>query len=80
MLRTPRRQELQRHLEEAGIQTLIHYPVPCHIQKVLGSHRIDPVSFYTTEYHAATFLSLPVDSFMSDQEVDRVITACNGFK
>jgi dTDP-4-amino-4,6-dideoxygalactose transaminase len=79
VLRTPHRQKLQCHLDEAGIKTLIHYPIPCHLQKALGAHRIDPVGLHATEYHAATCLSLPIHPFLTDQDVDRVITACNNF-
>jgi len=77
VLRTPRRQELQRHLEEAGIKSLIHYPVPCHLQKALGAHRIDSAGLHITVHHAETCLSLPIHPFLSDQDVDRVVTACN---
>ncbi len=79
VLRTLRRKELQSHLAESGIKTLIHYPVPCHLQKCLGAHRIDTNGLHTTEQHAATCLSLPIHPFLSDQDVDRVTAACNCF-
>lgn len=79
VLRTPRRAALQGHLDAAGIKTLIHYPVPCHLQKALGAHRIDSVGLHTTEHHASACLSLPIHPFLSDQDVDRVISACNCF-
>jgi len=78
-LRTPRRDVLQSHLEAAGIKTLIHYPVPCHQQQALGAHRIDPTGLMITDHHAATCLSLPIHPFLSDEDVDRVIAACNSF-
>ena len=79
VLRTLRRDGLQSHLEAAGIKTLIHYPVPCHQQQALGAHRIDPRELKITEHHAATCLSLPIHPFLSSEDVDRVIAACNGF-
>ena len=79
VLRTPRRDALQSHLEAAGIKTLIHYPVPCHLQHALGAHRIDPTGLEITEHHAATCLSLPIHPFLSDEDVGRVIAACNSF-
>lgn len=79
VLRTPRRDALQRHLEEVGIKTLIHYPVPCHLQMALGKHRIDPSGLKITEQHAATCLSLPIHPFLTEKEVDRVIAASNSF-
>lgn len=79
VLRTDRREALQIHLGQAGIKTLIHYPVPCHMQKALGAHRIDPTGLTITEQHSATCLSLPIHPFLSDEDVGRVIAACNGF-
>lgn len=79
VLRTPRRDALQSQLEAAGIKTLIHYPVPCHQQQALGAHRTDPTGLTITEHHAATCLSLPIHPFLSDEDVGRVIAACNSF-
>lgn len=79
VLRTPRRDALQSHLEATGIKTLIHYPVPCHRQHALDAHRIDPSGLKITEHHAATCLSLPIHPFLSDDDVGRVIAACNSF-
>jgi dTDP-4-amino-4,6-dideoxygalactose transaminase len=77
VLRTTRRNFLQSKLEDASIKSLIHYPVPSHLQKALGTHRIDPSGLHSTEKHSASCLSLPIHPFMSDNDVDRVIAACN---
>lgn len=79
VLRTSRRQSLHIHLENAGIKSLIHYPVPCHRQKALGPHRIDPDGLHITDQHAAMCLSLPIHPFLLDQDVDLIIAACNTF-
>jgi dTDP-4-amino-4,6-dideoxygalactose transaminase len=79
ILRTHRREEFQTHLEQMGIKTLIHYPVPCHRQKALGQHRVDPDGLAVTEHHSQTCVSLPIHPFLYDQEVDRIISACNRF-
>jgi dTDP-4-amino-4,6-dideoxygalactose transaminase len=62
-----------------GIKTLIHYPVPCHRQKALGQHRVDPDGLAVTEHHSQTCVSLPIHPFLYDQEVDRIISSCNRF-
>lgn len=60
VIRTKRRDELAAYLEERGIGTLIHYPVPPHLQecyKDLGYERGD---FPIAEEIADTALSLPI--------------------
>lgn len=71
----PRRDELQRRLAERGIETLIHYPIPIHLQPAyaaLGYRRGD---FPASEAAAERLLSLPLHPWLSNDEVDRVIAA-----
>jgi dTDP-4-amino-4,6-dideoxygalactose transaminase len=79
VLRSDRRDKLRNHLDQKGIQTLIHYPVPCHQQKALEQHRVGPSGLLFAEQHSASLLSLPIHPFLKDQEVDIVIAGCNGF-
>ena len=74
---SPQRDKLQQYLTEAGIETLIHYPIPPHKQHALReySHIVLPV----TERIHAQELSLPCHPAMSDSDVMRVITAVNSF-
>jgi len=73
------RDDLQRHLANCGIQTLIHYPVPCHLQqayKYLGYREGDlPVS----EANAKKILSLPIFPQMTEDEVHSVINSIIGY-
>jgi dTDP-4-amino-4,6-dideoxygalactose transaminase len=60
VIRAKQRDNLQEHLNKSGIGTLIHYPIPPHLQnayKHLGYNRGD---FPITEEIAATCLSLPI--------------------
>lgn len=52
------RNELQTHLEDNGVQTGIHYPVPVHEQESYRSHEVDSVP--VTEQVAQEILSLPL--------------------
>jgi dTDP-4-amino-4,6-dideoxygalactose transaminase len=72
-----RREEVQRKLAEAGITTLIHYPVLCHQQQAIAEHRIDPMGLPLAINHSAQCFSLPIDPFLQDSEVDQVIEAVN---
>jgi dTDP-4-amino-4,6-dideoxygalactose transaminase len=72
VIRTKRRDPLQKFLKEKGIETLIHYPVPIHLQKAykeLGYQRRDlPV----TERVAQEILSLPFYPELTGEEIREV--------
>ncbi|MBR1684203.1 MAG: DegT/DnrJ/EryC1/StrS family aminotransferase [Clostridia bacterium] len=73
------RDALQRYLEDQGIHTLIHYPIPIHLQKAYQSlgHRIG--DFPAAESLAASELSIPLYPGMTEEAVDYVIAALNAF-
>ena len=73
VVRTKRRDELAQYLNEHGIDTLIHYPVPPHLQecyKDLGYKRGD---FTVAEEIADTALSLPIWPGMTESDLNFVI-------
>ena len=71
------RNRLQAYLTEAGIQTLIHYPIPPHQQKALSDYR--PLSLPITEQIHREELSLPMSPLLTDTEIDTIIEAVNKF-
>ena len=73
-----RRDALRTHLEGIGVQTDVHYPVPDHRQPC---HRgaYDHIQLPVTERLATTALTLPCFPELTDEEVERVIDACNRF-
>lgn len=79
VLHTNSRDKAQKYLLDCGIQTLIHYPIPCHLQNALGNHRIAPGGLPETEQHAMTCFSLPIHPYLYKEEVDHVISCCNSF-
>ena len=79
VIRTKRRDELAAYLKERGIGTLIHYPVPPHLQecyKDLGFKRGD---YPIAEEIAYTTLSLPIWPGMKREEVSAVCGAIADF-
>lgn len=75
VVRSRRRDELQRALTAAGIGTMIHYPVPPHLQPAyqeLGYRRGD---FPVSEAIHDEVLSLPMGPHLDDAQVDYVINA-----
>lgn len=74
------REALQSHLLAHQIQSLIHYPIPVHMQEAcLGINR-DPVGLHHSELHAKTCLSLPCHPQMTDDDVGILISAVNSFQ
>jgi dTDP-4-amino-4,6-dideoxygalactose transaminase len=79
VIRTQKRNRLQTFLRERGIDTLIHYPIPIHLQKAyqeLGYHRGD---LPWTERCSREILSLPFFPEMTDAELEEVAGALRSF-
>lgn len=77
VLTTPQREWVRAQLEERGVRTLVHYPLPCTRQRALGDHRIAPGGIFHAVKHCRTCFSLPIHPHLQDDEVCRVIEACN---
>lgn len=69
---------LQRHLQQQGIGTLIHYPIPPHRQRAYAEW--NPLSYPVTERIHAEVLSLPLSPVMGDSDIDAVIATCNAWR
>lgn len=78
VIRTEHRVQLQTWLNEQGVQTLIHYPIPPHQQKAYSSWA--DLSLPMTEQLHQQVLSLPLDPTMSNNDISVVINAMNNFK
>lgn len=72
------REKLKEYLLGEGIETLIHYPVPPHLQKAYSGwrHRKYPV---TEKIHSEE-LSLPLYPTLKDDEISFIIKTLNNFK
>jgi dTDP-4-amino-4,6-dideoxygalactose transaminase len=57
---TQHRDQLRRHLADHGIETMIHYPVPPHLQGAYRGLGFGQGRFPTAEKLAETSLSLPI--------------------
>jgi dTDP-4-amino-4,6-dideoxygalactose transaminase len=75
VVRHPERDRLQARLAEMGIGTMIHYPVPPHLQPAYADLGIAAGSLPLAERIHAEVLSLPMGPTLRDEEVDRVIDA-----
>ena len=80
VIRTNKRNELMEYLKEREIGTIIHYPIPPHLQKCydyLGYKRGD---FPIAEKYANEVLSIPMYNGITKEEQDFVIKAINEFR
>lgn len=71
------REKLISHLEEKGIETAIHYPIPPHQQVCYKDW--NGISFPVTEQIHREEVSIPCNQTMTKEEVERVIEAMNEF-
>ena len=60
VVRTDQRDALIRHLNNVGISTGIHYPIPLHLQRACRSHGYSRGDFPISERIAGTIVSLPM--------------------
>lgn len=80
VVRHPRRDALQQHLKQAGIATLVHYPIPPHLSGAYAGSGWKLGDFPITEDLAATVLSLPIGPHLAAEAVMRIIGSLHEFK
>lgn len=78
VIRTDHREALQQFLLEAGVQTLIHYPIPPHKQQAYKEW--NDLSFPISEQIHSQVMSLPIGPTLSLQDAEKIVELCNQFK
>lgn len=73
VVRSTRRDALQARLTEAGIGTLIHYPIPPHMQKAYAGLGLTPDAFPLARELAGEVLSLPMGPHLKREHVERIV-------
>ena len=79
-IRCKRRTELETFLNERGIGTNKHYPIPMHLQECYKDLGFKNGDFPIAEEISATELSIPMYYGMTDQEIQYVIDSINEFE
>jgi dTDP-4-amino-4,6-dideoxygalactose transaminase len=77
VVRVKQRDTFQAHLKAAGIDTLIHYPIPPHQQQAYKAYSGLQLPLTESIHHEV--VSLPIGPTMKQAEVNTVITACNAY-
>ena len=73
-----RRDQLRTYLTDCGIQSLVHYPIPPHQQNALKCY--SSLSLPVTERIHREELSIPMFPCLTEEEIEKIITAINDFK
>ena len=78
-VRSPRRDELKKHLDANGIGNAVHYPMPLHLQKAYAhlGHRLG--DFPVAEKASREVLSLPMFPELTDAQIQRVADVVKDF-
>ena len=79
-IRCNRRDELEKFLNNVGIGTNKHYPIPMHLQECYKDLGFKEGDFPIAEEISATELSIPMYYGMTDEEVKYVIDKVNEFR
>lgn len=79
VIRAQKRDELQAYLSSKGITTIIHYPVPLHVQEAYAYLGYKKGDLPKTEKACEEILSLPMYPEMTTEQVDEVIKTIKEF-
>lgn len=79
VIQCEKRDELIKYLEEHGIGSIIHYPIPPHLSEAYEYLGCKEGDYSITETYADTILSLPMYNGMTKEEIEKVICALNDF-
>ena len=80
VVRSPQRDALRAHLAARGVETIIHYPTPPHLQGAYASLGRGPGSFPISERLHREVLSLPLGPHLADEQAGWVCEALSSFE
>jgi len=79
VIQADHRDALARALADAGIETKVHYPTPIHLQPAAAKLGYAPGALPVTERQAGRILSLPINQFLTPDDIERVAGAINAY-
>ena len=81
MIRSEQRDSLRQDLSEEGVGTLIHYPIPIHLQPAYSNKvATAPSGLNETEKAAREVLSLPMFPELRAEEIEFVLEKINAWR
>jgi len=79
VIQVEQRDQFQTYLLEKGIQTLIHYPIPAHLQKAYAHLGYKNGNLPVSEHITKRITSLPIYPELTDEQIDFVIDTIHSF-
>jgi dTDP-4-amino-4,6-dideoxygalactose transaminase len=80
VVRSPRRDALAAFLAERDVQTLVHYPIPPHLQRAYSDLGLSAGALPIAEQLAKEVLSLPIGPHLAHEDAERVVEAVLHFE
>lgn len=74
-----KRDDLRTFLKAQDIETKVHYPVPIHLQRCADSLNYQAGDFPNVELQAQRILSLPINEYLSQEQVEHTARAIEVF-
>ncbi|MDF9824988.1 dTDP-4-amino-4,6-dideoxygalactose transaminase [Breznakia sp. PF5-3] len=78
-VRTKNRAEFEKYLNDKGIQTMIHYPIPMHLQEAYAELGMDAGTLEICEKISETIISLPMYYGLTLNEIEYVVNVINAY-
>lgn len=79
VIRTDKRDELKKYLEEKGIETAIHYPTPLPLLKAYSHLKLKESNFPIACMQSKYILSIPMFPELSDEQINFISSSINEF-
>lgn len=79
VITVPKQAEFIEYMKKRGIECHMHYPVPCHLQKAYEHLGYREGDLKNAEYLAKHCVTLPLYPEMKEEEINRVIEACQEY-
>ncbi len=73
------RKKFMEYMDENQIDTSIHYPMPCHLMTAFKNLGYKKGDLKNSEYIAEHCVSIPIYPELTNEETERIISACNKF-
>jgi dTDP-4-amino-4,6-dideoxygalactose transaminase len=80
VIQVEERDRFIQYMADADVECNRHYPVPCHLQKAYAHLEYGKGDCPNAEMLAERCVTLPLFPEMRDDEIERVIELCNGFR